>query len=362
MLGAWIGFIFFIILLILLDLGVLNRRPHVISLHEAMRWSALWIALGVGFCFVILDGYAHQRVGLGTWPDAIDGRLNDGPTAAAKYLAGYVLEKALSVDNLFVIALVFRALAVPREQQHRVLLWGILGAMIMRGVMIGLGVELIRHYHWVLYLFGGFLLLTGVRLLILPERERDLEQQPLVRLARRFLPLTPRYHGGRFLTMENGRRVLTPLALAVLLVETGDAMFAVDSIPAVFGVTADPLLVYTSNIMALLGLRALYFALAGLMSRFHYLKFSLALILLLVGAKMLAAHWIHTLLGEYAILILLGLVALILAAGVVASLLFPARSSGQNPNPQIVPSTADANAVAEPPESIPCSGGVRQRN
>ncbi|HEY2584734.1 MAG TPA: TerC/Alx family metal homeostasis membrane protein [Tepidisphaeraceae bacterium] len=344
MLLVWTGFILFIILLLLLDLGILNRRPHAISMREAMRWSALWIALGVAFCFVIYDGYAHHRFGQGAWPDAIDGRLNDGPTAAAKYLAGYVLEKALSVDNLFVIAVIFRFLAVPAEQQHRVLLWGILGAMVMRGLMIGVGVELIRHYHWVLYVFGGFLLLTGLRLLILPEHPPDPAHNIIVRLARRFLPLTPRYHGGRFLTWENGRRVLTPLALALVLIETGDAVFAVDSIPAVFGVTADPLLVYTSNIMALLGLRALYFALAGLLDRFHYLKVSLALILLLVGGKMLASHWIHPLLGQYAVLVLLGLVALVLGAGVVASLAFPSTRKDIAPVPNTPAETTAAGS------------------
>ena len=348
MLLAWIGFVFFIIFLIALDLGVVNRRPHAIPLKEALRWSALWIALGVGFCFVIYDGYAHHRFGLGTWPDAIDGHLNDGPTAAAKYLAGYVLEKALSVDNLFVIAVIFRFLAVPPERQHRVLLWGILGAMSMRGIMIGVGAELVRHYHWVLYLFGAFLLITGLRLLAFPERPQDPGRNPVVRLARRFLPLTPRYDGGRFWTRENGRRVLTPLALALLLVETGDAMFAVDSIPAVFGVTADPLLVFTSNIMAILGLRSLYFALAGLLDRFHYLKVSLAIILLVVGGKMLAARWIHPLLGGYAIAILLGLVAAILGAGMVASLLFPA---GRAPSPAGAVSDARGKRFAQLAES-----------
>jgi tellurite resistance protein TerC len=344
MLLVWTGFVFFVILLILLDLGILNRRPHAISLREALRWSALWIALGVAFCFVVYAGYSHHRLGLGAVPDPVDGRFNDGPTAAAKYLAGYVLEKALSVDNLFVIVVIFRYLAVPPEQQHRVLLWGILGAMAMRGLMIGVGVELIRHYHWVLYLFGAFLLITGLRLLVVRERPPDPAHNIIVRLARRFLPLTPRYEGGRFLTWENGRRVLTPLALALLLVETGDAVFAVDSIPAVFGITADPLLVYTSNIMALLGLRALYFALAGLLDRFHYLKVSLALILLLVGGKMLAAHWIHPLLGEYAVVVLLGLVAVILGGGVVASLVFPV--TGGMPNDS-------EDASTEPVEARP---------
>jgi tellurite resistance protein TerC len=237
-----------------------------------------------------------------------------------------VLEKALSIDNLFVIAVIFRFLAVPAEFQHRVLLWGILGAMALRGAMIGLGVGLIRHHHWVLYLFGAFLLLTGLRLLIRGDKSPDPAHDPIVRIARRFLPLTARYDGGRFVTRENGRRVLTPLALALILVEVGDAMFAVDSIPAVFGVTADPLLVFTSNIMAILGLRSLYFALAGLMERFHYLKFSLAAILLLAGGKMLAGHWIHQLMGEYATLLFLALVALLLGAGAGASVLRPGRS------------------------------------
>lgn len=323
MIFACTGFVIFVIILLALDLGVFNRRPRPVSLHQSLRWSAIWIALGIAFCFVIYDGYAHHRFGLGTWPDAIDGRPNDGPTAAAKYLAGYVLEKALSVDNLFVIAVIFRFLAVPPERQHRVLLWGILGAMALRGAMIGLGVELIRHHHWVLYVFGAFLMITGLRLLILRERAPDPSHDPLVRVLRRILPLTPRYDGGRFLTRENGKRLLTPLALALILVEMGDAMFAVDSIPAVFGITADPLLVFTSNIMAILGLRTLYFALAGLIERFHYLKFSLAAILLLAGGKMLAGHWIHSLMGGYATLIFLALVALLLGGGVCASMLRP---------------------------------------
>ena len=332
MILACTGFILFVILLLLLDLGVVNRRVHPILLHESLRRSAWWIALGVAFSFVIYDGYARHRFGSGIWPDAIDGRASDGPTAATKYLAGYVLEKALSIDNLFVIAVVFRFLAVPAELQHRVLFWGILGAMALRGVMIGLGVELIRHHHWVLYLFGAFLLVTGVRLLILRDKPPDPARHPIMLIARRLLPLTPRYHGARFITRESGRWMLTPLALALILVEVGDAMFAVDSIPAVFGVTADPLLVFTSNIMAILGLRSLYFALAGLMERFRYLKFSLAAILLLAGGKMLAGHWIHQLMGEYATLVFLAVVALLLGAGAGASVLHPNRSTDQFPS------------------------------
>lgn len=320
---VWTGFVLFVIFLLLLDLGVINRRPHVIALREALLWSAVWIAIGIGFSLVIYDGYAHHRLGLGVTPDAVDGRMNDGPSAAAKYLTGYILEKALSIDNLFVIAVIFRFLAVPPIHQHRVLIWGILGAMLMRGAMIGVGAELIQHYHWVLYLFGGFLLLTGLRLLLLPEHVHDPSKGPLIGIARRLLPLTPRFDGGRFLTRENHRRVLTPLALAVLMVETGDVIFAVDSVPAVFAVTADPLIVFTSNVLAILGLRSLYFALAGLLDKFRYLKVSLALILVVVGGKMSAGHWARSAMGDYASFYLLALVALVLGAGILASILLP---------------------------------------
>ncbi|HSU66555.1 MAG TPA: TerC/Alx family metal homeostasis membrane protein [Tepidisphaeraceae bacterium] len=323
MLLIWSGFIVFVLLLLLLDFATINRHPHAIPMKEALRWSAVWIAVGVGFSLIIYDGYAHHRFGLGVWPDAVDGRLNGGTAAAGKYLTGYVLEKALSVDNLFVIAVIFRFLVVPPAYQHRLLMWGILGAMFLRGLMIGVGVELIQHYHWVLYVMGGFLLITGGRLLFLPEDPPDPSKDPILRLARKLLPLTPRYDGLKFLTIENGRRVLTPLFLALVLVETGDAIFAVDSVPAVFGVTADPLLVYTSNIMAILGLRALYFALAGLIDRFRYMKVSLAIILLVVGAKMIGRHWIRAAVGDYASFYLLGLIALILGAGILASILWP---------------------------------------
>ena len=323
MLLIWSGFILFIFLLLFIDLATVNRHPHAIPMKEALCSSAVWVTIGIGFSLIIYDGYTHHRFGLGVWPDAVDGRPNSGVSAAAKYLTAYVLEKALSVDNLFVIAVIFRFLAVPAALQHRVLMWGILGAMVLRGVMIGTGVELIIHYHWVLYVFGAFLLLTGTRLIFLPEAPPDPSHNPILHFARKLLRLTPRFDGAKFLTVENGRRVLTPLFLALILVETGDAIFAVDSVPAVFGVTADPLLVYTSNIMAILGLRALYFALAGLIDRFRYLKFSLALILIVVGGKMLARHWIHAAVGDYASFYLLGLIALLLGAGIVASILSP---------------------------------------
>ena len=320
MIWPWIGFNLFIILLLALDLGFLNRRPRPMTLQQSLGWSFFWILLALTFTAVIYDGYENHRFGLGWSVDAVDGRLNDGASAVSKYLAGYILEKSLSADNLFVIAVIFRFLAVPPEHQHRVLFWGILGALLLRGLMIGAGVELVRHYHWVLYIFGILLLITGVRLLVGSGQAPDVSRNPILRLARRFLPVSDSYHGGRFWSIEHGRRVLTPLVPALLLIETSDLIFATDSIPAVFGVTADPLLVFTSNIFAVLGLRSLYFALAGLIERFRYLKVSLAIILVVIGVKMLAARWIGRAGGDYAGIYLLGLVVVLLGAGIIASL------------------------------------------
>ena len=329
MIWAWLGFIFFIFALLALDLGLLNRRSRAIPIRQALVWSLLWVAISLAFAAVIYDGYAHQRFGLGTTADPVDGRVNDGPAAAAKYLTGYVLEKALSVDNLFVIAVIFRFLAVPAEYQHRVLFWGILGAMMLRGLLIGVGAGLVSHHHWVLYLVGAFLLFTGARLLLTGDDPPDPARDPVLRISRRLLPLTPRYHGGRFIAIENGRRMFTPLALSLLLVETADVVFATDSIPAVFAVTADPLLVFTSNILAVLGLRALYFALAGLMEKFRHLKVWLALVLILVGAKIMAGDRIKLLLGEYGSLYLLGGVIVLIGAGIALSALLPEPAPSQ---------------------------------
>ena len=323
MILTWLGFILLIILLVLIDLGLLNRRASAVTLSKALIWATAWISISLAFTAVVYDGYENHRFGLGTVPDAVDGRVNDGASAAGKYLTGYVLEKALSVDNLFVIAVIFRFLAIPAEHQHRVLFWGVFGAMALRGLMIGIGVELVAHHHWVLYIFGAFLLFTGLRLLAAREKPPDPAHNLVMRIARRILPFTPRRHGKHLMAREAGRLVLTPLALALILIETSDLMFATDSIPAVFAVTADPLLVFTSNIFAVLGLRTLYFALAGLMQRFHYLKFSLALILVVVGVKIIASRWLKEAVGPYAVLYLLGAVGLLLTAGITASLVLP---------------------------------------
>jgi len=325
MIFALAGFVLFIIVLLAFDLGLFNRTAHTVSFKEALGWSGFWIAVSLLFTLVIYDGYQHHRFGLGTHIDAIDGRVNDGASASLKYLTGYVLEKALSVDNLFVIAVIFQFLKVPADQQHRVLSWGIVGAMVLRGLLIAVGAGLVARYQWVLLIFGAFLLYTGFKMLLTRNEEPDPAKSLWMRVARRVLPLTPNYHGKHFLAVENGRRVLTPLALAMVLVEGADVVFATDSIPAIFAITTDPLLVFTSNIFAVLGLRMLYFALAGLMERFHYLKVSLALILMLVGGKILAAERIRDFLGEHATLYLLGAVALFLGAGIIASLAWSSR-------------------------------------
>jgi tellurite resistance protein TerC len=341
----WSGFILFIVALVALDLGLFHRRDRRIKVREALAWSAAWVGVSLLFGAFIYLAYGNHWFSLGLLPDPIEGRPNDGGSAFLKYLTGYVVEKALSVDNLFVMAVLFRFLAVPGELQHRVLFLGILGALVLRGAMIVVGVELIAHYHWVIYVFGAFLLITAVRLLFLPERPPDPAHDPIVRLVRRFLPLTPRYDGHRFLTRENGRRVLTPLALALILIETSDVVFAVDSVPAVFAITADPFLVFSSNVLAILGLRSLYFAIAGLLRKFRYLKVSLAIILAVVGAKMLAGHWLKPYVGPNLSFYLLGLIALIFMAGIIVSILKPLPEP-QPPLDQPVAGAAKSESAA----------------
>jgi len=346
MIFLWAGFIGFVLLMLALDLGVFHRHAHVVRVKEALIWSALWITLGLLFTVFVYHGYENQWFGLGTTVDAADGLVNSGRIAAEKYLTGYVVEKSLSVDNIFVIAMIFGFFAVPAIYQHRVLFWGILGALVLRGVMIAVGAKLIAEFHWVLYVFGAFLILTAIKMIFLKTDETDPNKNPVVRLTRRLFPVTARFHGEHFIVragaptsyesevpgmdavpdeaVNNARRgtwMLTPLALALIMVETTDVIFAVDSIPAIFAITADPFLVFTSNVFAILGLRSLYFALAGMIDKFRYLKLSLALVLLVVGLKMFVAKWLKGLLGEHFNFYLLGVVLLILAAGVVASLI-----------------------------------------
>jgi tellurite resistance protein TerC len=316
----WAGFLLFVAIVLALDLGVFNRTPHAPSLREALTFTAGTVALALLFTVFVYFAYDGHWLGLGSAIDAVDRQVNDGRLAAVKFLTGYVVELSLSMDNVFVIALIFEHLKVPLVYQHRVLFWGILGALAMRGMMIGIGAQLVARYHWVLYLFGAFLVITAIRMLWRKHEEEEADvESAVVRFLRRHFPVADRFHEQHFIVELNGRKFLTPLAVALVLVETTDLIFAVDSIPAIFAITADPFLVFTSNVFAILCLRSLYFGLAGLIQKFRYLKVSLALVLGLVGVKMLAMHWIKAWLGDSTNFWLLALIFGILIGGGVAS-------------------------------------------
>lgn len=346
MLWIWIGFILFVLALLAIDLGVLNRKAHVIGVKEALGWSAMWITLALLFTIFIYFGYQNHWGGLGLAADAIDGRVNDGASASTKYLTGYIVEESLSADNMFVIAMLFGFFAIPAMYQHRVLFWGIMGALVLRGVMIGVGAALVARFHWILYIFGAFLVFTAVKMLVMKTDETDPNANIVVRLTRRLFPVTQQFHGEHFIVRAGsaasheaafpgavpledksvdaaraGIWMITPLAVALVMIECTDLVFAVDSIPAVFAITTDPFLVFTSNVFAILGLRSLYFALAGMIDKFRYLKVSLAIVLAVVGGKMLAAPWLKEIMGENMSFYLLGLILTILAAGIVTSII-----------------------------------------
>jgi tellurite resistance protein TerC len=307
----WSLFLLVILALLALDLGVLNRKAHVIGPKEALGWTAFWVALALAFNAFIY--FFYEKGGWGLAP-GIDFSLG-GQEAALEFFAAYLLEKSLSLDNIFVIAMLFGFFKIPAIYQHRVLFWGILGALVMRGIMIALGAALIHEFSWITYVFGGILLLTAIKMLVQRDDNFDPEHNGLIRLARRFMPATSDMAGGRFLTKIDGVTHLTPLMLVLLMVETTDLLFAVDSIPAVFAVTQDPFIVFTSNVFAILGLRSLYFALAGLMDKFRYLKISLVFILAYVAVKMLLVH--HY---PIPIPVTLAVIGGILAVGVGASM------------------------------------------
>jgi tellurite resistance protein TerC len=312
MLWPWLAFLALVAVLLALDLGVFHRKAHVIGLKESLAWSGIWIGLALVFNVVIYFAYQHHWLGLD-----LPGTEPDGRAAAVMFFTGYVLEKSLSVDNIFVMALIFTYFGVPAVSQHRVLFWGILGALVLRGAMILLGAVLIAQFQWVLYVFGVLLILTAAKMLFVRE-EPDPRNAWLVRVARRLFPVTDDFVGQRFAVRVDGKWMLTPLALALAAVESTDLLFAVDSVPAIFAVTQDPFLVFTSNVFAILGLRSLYFALAGILDRFHYLKLSLVVLLAVIGVKMLLKDVLHAVPGltYYT----LAAIAVILGAGVVASL------------------------------------------
>ncbi len=328
MIWAWSGFLLFVAIVLALDLGVFNRKAHAPSLREAMFFTAGTVLMAFAFAVLTYFAYDAHWFGLGSAIDAVDGQRNNGHLAAVKFLTGYIVEMSLSMDNVFVIALIFEHLRVPLMYQHRVLFWGILGALVMRGTMIGVGAQLVARYHWILLLFGAFLIITGVRMLFSKPAEHEEQVEGWVtRWLRRHFPVTDRFHEHHFVVELNGRRFLTPLAVALVLVETTDLIFAVDSIPAIFAITADPFIVFTSNVFAILCLRSLYFGLAGLILRFRYLKQSLALVLALVGVKMLAGSWIKAQLGDSANYVLLAVIFAILFGGGFASWLADRREA-----------------------------------
>ncbi|RIK57152.1 MAG: hypothetical protein DCC57_02305 [Chloroflexi bacterium] len=301
----WVGFNVFVLALLALDLGVFHRNAHAVSVREATVWSVIWISLALVF-----------NAGIYLFWDVLapaSGYSNG--EAAVAFLTGYLIEKSLSIDNIFVFALLFTYFAVPAALQHRVLFWGILGALVMRGALIVAGAALLKEFHWIIYLFGSFLILTGIKMALHREQEIHPEQNPLVRLFRRLMPVTQGYVGDKFFVRRAGVLMATPLFLVLLMVESTDLVFAVDSIPAIFAVTNDPFIVYTSNVFAILGLRSLYFMLAGAMGKFHYLRPALAVVLVFVGVKMVMVD-----LYKIPVAVSLSVIASILAVAILASL------------------------------------------
>jgi tellurite resistance protein TerC len=307
--GFWIVFNAAILILLFVDLAVMNRGPQVIPFKKALLMSAFWIGLAMGFAVFI-----HQWM---------------GPGKALEFITGYLLEEALSVDNLFVFILLFAYFKVPQEQEKTVLFWGIIGALIMRGTFILGGVALVQRFHWILYIFGLFLIYTGIQLMLGGDRENDPSHNIVLKFCRRFLPLTDTYEGGNFITRRGGKLFFTPLFVVLLVVETTDILFAVDSIPAILAITRDSFIVYTSNVFAILGLRSLYFALAGMMKLFHYLNYGLSVVLIFIGAKMLLPERYHV-----PTWVALVVIAGVLAISVAASLLFPRKSETSSEEPQ----------------------------
>ncbi len=296
----WTAFGLVILIVMSLDLGVFHRRAHVVRFRESLLWTAVWIALALSFCGGI---YAFK-----------------GSRPAVEFLTGYLIEYSLSMDNIFVFLLIFTYFRVSPQFQHRVLFWGILGALVMRALFIVAGAALLSRFHWVMYLFGAFLIYSGIKMALQKDVEVHPETNPVLRVFRRIMPVSDCYEGGKFFSWRAGKRVATPLFVVLLLVESTDVVFACDSIPAIFAITRDPFIVFTSNVFAILGLRSLYFALAGIMRMFHHLHYGLSAILVFVGAKMLASEYL-----ELSPAAALGVVAAILALSIVASIIWPPK-------------------------------------
>ena len=313
-LWAWAAFLSGVLLMLALDLGVFHRKAHVVKVKEAAFWTGVWVTLSLTFGYVIYRWLGQEK--------------------AVEYLTGYVLEWSLAVDNIFVFVIVFNFFRTPLKYQQRVLLWGVLGALVMRGLMIGVGVTLIENFHWILYVFGGFLLITGLRMLFgKDDHDTDLSSNPAIKLVRRVFKVSPEYDGQRFFTVRDGVRMATPLLLVLVVIEFTDVIFAVDSIPAIFAITTDPFIVFTASIMAVLGLRSMYFLLAHVVHRFVYLQTGLAFVLVYIGVKMLLLDVVHI-----PALVSLAVIVSVLAVSVVASLVW---GKPQVPAQQETPPPAD---------------------
>jgi len=333
----WIGFFVLVFFMLALDLGVFNRKVHVMSIGEALKWTALWIAMALLFNVGVYFIYEHNLFGIAAMFH--EAGTHCGKTAFCEFLTGYLVEKSLSLDNIFVISLIFSSFGVPQLYQHRVLFWGILSALVLRGLMIGLGAAMVERFDWMIYVFAGLLFVTALKMMFGSEEEVDPQKNPIVRWTKKIFPIQDRILNENFFQHVDGRWVATPLLLALFVIETSDVIFAVDSIPAIFGITHDPFIVFTSNIFALLGLRSLYFALAAMIAKFRFLKASLVVILLYVSAKMIVAglfkEWIAThsfwgmSCGDLLTLASLGVIVGVMGIGISVSLIFPAGERGQ---------------------------------
>ncbi len=301
----WGGFIAFVLLMLIIDLGIFHRRSHAVKMKEALIWCAVWISLALLFCAGVFIFKSHHK--------------------GLEFLTGYLIELSLSLDNLFVFLLIFSYFKVSPTLQHRVLYWGILGALIMRAVMIAGGIALISKFHWVIYVFGAFLVFTGIKMLFSNDQHVEPEKNPIIKLARKIFPVTPNYVEGKFFTRINHRLFATPMFLVLLMIESTDLVFAVDSIPAILAITQDTFIVYTSNVFAILGLRSFYFALSGMFYKFRYLKVGLSIVLAYVGVKMLIADWY-----KIPTVISLGVIVVTIGASILVSFLIPEQTEGKD--------------------------------